>query len=197
MRIDVNNVPNYPYYKVPADNPFINISGARPEIWAYGFRNPWGLEFGNNYLVITDAGYETGTGQEEVNIVVKGGNYGWNLKEGNRIAPWTKIDISDIRQSLIDSIFSYTTGDKAFADSDVSTIIGGYYDVGGDYICADYSGRLIRLRFEKTGVKVVETAIVGKWIRSFGKVRDKLYLLTSQVQGPNGTTGEVHELTVV
>lgn len=207
LRIDIN-IPNRgsgAYYQVPQDNPFINVKGALPEIWAYGFRNPWGLEFYDNVLIVTDAGYESGTGQEEVNVVIKGGNYGWNIKEGNNIAPWTKNINKNL--VLIDPAFSYTTSDPNFCDSNVSTIIGGYVDKSGDYICADYSGRLIRLRCkaniecyksqQSMSMEVIETASLGKWIRSFGKVNDKLYVLASSVQGPSGTSGEIYELEIV
>jgi hypothetical protein len=197
LRIDVTDIYQYPYYKIPIDNPFVNIKGALPEIWAYGFRNPWGLEFYNkDILIVTDAGYEAGSGQEEVNIVVKGGNYGWNIKEGKNLAPWNQIKDSKIISNLIDPIFAYTTSDPNFTDSDVSVIVGGYFDKSGDYICADYSGRLIRLRFNQTEAKVVETGSIGKWIRSFGKANNEIYVLTSQVQGPLKDTGEIYLLTV-
>lgn len=55
---------------------------------------------------------------------------------------------------MIDPIFSYTTSDPAYADSDTSVIIGGYMYKGGDHICADFSGRLIRLRFTTAGASV-------------------------------------------
>lgn len=147
---------------------------------------------------MTDADYETGSSQEEVNIVVKGGNYGWNIKEGARLAPWTKIKDPRIISTLIDPIFAYITSDPNFTDSDVSAIIGGYFDRSGDYICADYSGRLIRLQFKSRGVDVIETASIGKWILSFGKDNSgNLYVLTSQNQGPSINTGEIYALNIV
>lgn len=195
LRIDVNGVPNYPYYRVPQDNPFVGVQGAKPEIWAYGFRNPWGLEFGHGALIVTDSGFESGSGQEEVNVVVKGGNYGWNVKEGTRLAPWTQpeTDTSD----MIDPIFAYTTADPQFADRDSSVIIGGRFTHDGDYVCADFSGRLIRLRFDGESANVVETGKTGKWIRSIDKgTNGQLYVLTSENTGPKGTTGEVYSLRV-
>ena len=45
LRIDVDNMGPAQPYAVPADNPFVNVEGARPEIWAYGFRNPWKISF--------------------------------------------------------------------------------------------------------------------------------------------------------
>lgn len=201
LRIDINIGPEVTdssqYYRIPIDNPFVNIKGILPEIWAYGFRNPWGLEFINNALIVSDAGYNSGSGQEEINIVVKGGNYGWNIKEGKKIAPINT-------RNMIDPIFAYTTSDPTFADSDVSVIIGGYVNTNKekatefiDYICADYSGRLIRLYLTNNGAQVIETASLGKWILSFGKTSSDLYVLTSEMTGPKGTTGEVYALTVI
>lgn len=68
-------------YGIPADNPFVGTEGL-DEIYAYGFRNPYRFSFdmrGNNRLYAGDAGQEL---WEEVSIVEKGGNYGWNVKEG-------------------------------------------------------------------------------------------------------------------
>lgn len=81
LRIDVAGTGNEPY-RVPADNPFVGVAGARPEIWAYGVRNPWSLAFdraGDHALYIGDVGQMR---WEEVNVVRKGGNHGWPLREG-------------------------------------------------------------------------------------------------------------------
>jgi glucose/arabinose dehydrogenase len=84
LRIDVNG--SAPY-AVPGDNPFVSRGGARPEIWAYGLRNPWRFAFdaGTGDLFIADVGQ----GQiEEVDVEAaprRGGqNYGWNVTEGTR-----------------------------------------------------------------------------------------------------------------
>jgi hypothetical protein len=73
-------------YRVPNDNPFVATSGARPEIWAYGFRNPHRLTFAidpqapaNNRLIANSIGLHT---WETVNIVHKGANYGYSMREG-------------------------------------------------------------------------------------------------------------------
>lgn len=187
LRISIDDHP----YSIPADNPFINTPNALPEIWAYGFRNPWGTTFGKGMMIVTDSGYERGTGQEEVNIVVRGGNYGWNIKEGSKQR--REGDISN----MIDPIFAYTTGDEQFSDGGGSVIIGGAFTNEGDYICADYSGKLIRLRFNEKGAEVIETLSIGNKIRSIDRGGDRLYVLTSKQSGPTGTTGEVHTLTVV
>jgi hypothetical protein len=74
-------------YRIPNDNPFVSIDGARKEIWAYGFRNPHRLHFAldpdepkNNRLIANSIGLHT---WETVNIIHKGANYGYSLREGN------------------------------------------------------------------------------------------------------------------
>ncbi|AXQ28664.1 hypothetical protein D0B54_08215 [Solimonas sp. K1W22B-7] len=65
----------------PADNPFVGTAGARPEIWAYGFRNPWRASFdrANGQLWLGDVGENT---REEIDRVERGGNFGWSSCEG-------------------------------------------------------------------------------------------------------------------
>jgi uncharacterized protein (TIGR03437 family) len=83
LRIDVEADPGR--VRIPPDNPFVNMAGARPEIWAYGLRNPWRFSFDRATadLWIADVGQET---YEEVNFQPassRGGeNYGWNRMEG-------------------------------------------------------------------------------------------------------------------
>lgn len=78
LRIDINSGTTY---NIPADNPFVGRAG-KDEIWAYGFRNPFRFSFdmgGTRQLFLGDAGQVL---YEEINVVTKGGNYGWNVKEG-------------------------------------------------------------------------------------------------------------------
>ena len=78
LRIDVDS--GSPY-GIPADNPFVGKDGL-DEIYAYGFRNPYRMSFdmgGNHDLIAGDAGQSL---YEEIDLVTKGGNYGWNVKEG-------------------------------------------------------------------------------------------------------------------
>lgn len=79
LRLDVNTAKGY---RIPSDNPFAK-GGGRPEIYAYGFRNPWRISFdrgGNHELFAGDIGQ---TLYEEVNLVTRGGNYGWFIREGD------------------------------------------------------------------------------------------------------------------
>jgi glucose/arabinose dehydrogenase len=78
LRIDVDKA--LPY-AIPKDNPFPNEQGMK-EVYAYGLRNPYRFTFdmgGNHSLIAGDAGQEL---YEEINLIEKGGNYGWNVKEG-------------------------------------------------------------------------------------------------------------------
>ncbi len=83
LRIDVDHAANGRAYRVPADNPFVNLKGARPEVWAYGFRNPWRMSFDQKTgdLWVGDVGWEK---MEMIFKVRSGGNYGWSVTEGSQ-----------------------------------------------------------------------------------------------------------------
>lgn len=106
---------------IPSDNPFVGQSGARGEIWAYGLRNPFRASFdrGTGQLWTGDVGQNI---YEEIDVVVKGGNYGWRLREGAH-----DFNTSDPRPStpLIDPIFEYTH------DNGRCSITGGVVYRGG------------------------------------------------------------------
>ena len=79
LRIDVDSQSEGLEYGIPADNPFASQDGARGEIFAYGFRNPWRMTFdtgGNHDLFVGDVQQNS---YEEVDIVTSGGNYGWRV----------------------------------------------------------------------------------------------------------------------
>ncbi|MEE9296730.1 MAG: PQQ-dependent sugar dehydrogenase [Phycisphaerae bacterium] len=150
LRIDVDNGDPF---NVPADNPLADDVDARPEIWALGLRNPWRFSFdsgGEHRLFAADVGQNL---FEEVNIVVKGGNYGWNIKEGsycfdpsNALFPplvCPAVDADGV--SLIDPIIEYSHSDDEGKSAGISAI-GGYVYRGdaipqlqGQYIFGDYS----------------------------------------------------------
>ena len=81
LRLDVDRPADGKQYSIPSDNPFINTPGARPEIWAYGFRNPWRVDYDHrlNQLWVTQNGQDV---WEQVYLVRKGENYGWSVQEG-------------------------------------------------------------------------------------------------------------------
>lgn len=83
IRIDVRESSPAAPYRVPPDNPFVGIPGTRPETWAYGFRNPWRMSFDSQAgdLWVGDVGQFA---TEEVDRIVAGANYGWDVVEGDR-----------------------------------------------------------------------------------------------------------------
>lgn len=153
LRIDVNADKEY---KIPADNPFVGKTGVRPEIFAYGLRNPWRMSFdrgGKRELFAADVGQAA---YEEVNIVVKGGNYGWRIREGfhcfnpksPKNAPEECPKTGANGEPLLDPIFEYKNFGAFPKDPEAkgTSITGGYIYRGkalanlqGNYIFADWS----------------------------------------------------------
>lgn len=88
LRLDVDDNEKGPLYKIPPDNPFVHMQGARPEVYAYGVRNMWRCSVdrgdpktkeGKGRIFCGDVGQNK---FEEVDIIEKGRNYGWRAKEG-------------------------------------------------------------------------------------------------------------------
>ena len=82
VRIDVSELDSSGTYAIPDDNPLIGMEGARPEVWAFGLRNPWRFTFDRDTgdLWAADVGQNE---REEVNVILPGLNYGWNVMEGS------------------------------------------------------------------------------------------------------------------
>lgn len=83
LRVDVDHPDAGKSYGIPRDNPFVGRPGARPEVWAYGFRNPWRTSFGpDGALWVGDVGWET---WETIHRVTAGYNAGWSRMEGPQL----------------------------------------------------------------------------------------------------------------
>lgn len=152
LRIDVDHRDAGKPYAVPKDNPFVNQPGAQPEIFAYGFRNIWRMTFdrATGDLWAADVGQDL---WEEIDIVVKGGNYGWNLREG---AHKFGENGSGPRPDLIEPIWEYhhdigksITGGYVYRGKKIPALQGCY--LYGDYV----SGKLWALKYDQKARKVI------------------------------------------
>ncbi len=125
-------------YDIPSDNPFVGRPGFRPEIWAYGLRNPWRYSFDpQGRLIVADVGQNK---WEEVSIVEKGRNYGWNVWEANHC----------FKDNELCKKARYTPAVFEYGREDGGSITGGYVATGprapslrGKYLVGDFmSGRI-------------------------------------------------------
>lgn len=139
LRIDVDKPAGPLPYSSPADNPFRERAGARPEVWAYGFREPWRLSFDRETgdLWVGDVGQDR---VEEVGIVRAGENHGWNVYEG----------FERFSETFRRADESYRMPIFAYLHSVGVSITGGYVYRGertpglrGYYICADFEARRV------------------------------------------------------
>lgn len=134
LRLDVERPDPGKGYAVPKDNPFLSIPDARPELWAYGFRNPWRIYFDlpNNRLWVGDIGQDL---WEMIHIVKRGANYGWSVNEGSH--PFyleRKRGPTPISPPTIEHPHSEArsiTGGVVYYGSKFKDLIGAY--VYGDY----------------------------------------------------------------
>ena len=152
LRIDVDRTDPGLQYAIPTDNPFV-AGGGLPEIWAYGLRNPWRFSFDSSTgrLFCADVGQDS---FEEVDLLQKGGNFGWNTMEGfHCFSPSSGCN----KSGLILPVAEYS-------HSEGEAVIGGYVYEGtgipslvGTYVLGDYiSGTIWGLK---------ETS-PGTWTRS-------------------------------
>jgi glucose/arabinose dehydrogenase len=159
LRIDVDRKDEGKNYAIPKDNPFVGDSKARGEIWAYGLRNVWRLSFDRE----TGALWAGDVGQdiwEEINIIRRGGNYGWNLREAKH--PFGKKGAGP-REDLIDPIWEYHHNVG-------KSITGGYVyrgkkvpELSGKYLYADYvTGLLWALDYDQQKGEVVANYKIGQ-----------------------------------
>lgn len=132
LRIDPRPAGDRPY-GIPADNPFVGRSGARPEVWAYGLRNPWRFSFdrATGDLWVADVGQNS---WEEINVVragSKGGeNYGWPLREGShpfRGGQRPQGAVEPIHEYRLDGGACAVTGGYVYRGARLASLLGGRY----------------------------------------------------------------------
>ena len=182
LRIDPTPTASSPY-RIPTDNPFVGVSGARPEIWAYGLRNPWRFSFdrANGDLWIGDVGQGA---YEEIDHVPatdgrdagKADNFGWNRFEGNHAyAGRPPVD-------AVPPVYEISH------DTGACAVVGGFVYRGtkvrgleGTYLFTDNCDGTIRLLEPDGdgGVTQVDSGLEAGSPSSFGESNDgKLYVLS-------------------
>ncbi len=180
LRIDVDRKEDNRAYGIPLDNPYRMQKDIPSEIWAYGLRNPWRFSFDSESgeLYAGDVGQSS---REEINIIQRGRNYGWNIMEGKICTP--RVNPICDKRHLEDPIFDYPR-------SEGTVVIGGYVYRGkaipalyGAYLYGDYgNGRLWILRYADR--KVSDTRLLlktGRAISALGEDENKeLYLIDYQ-----------------
>ncbi len=175
LRLDVDHPEPGKAYSIPADNPFTNLAGVRPEIWAFGFRNPWKMSFdrATGDLWVGDVGWEL---WELIDKVERGGNYGWSAVEGPQ-----PVNVEARRGPT--PILPTT---KAHPHSEAASITGGYVYRGtslpglsGAYIYGDYqTGIIWALRAQGRAVTWhSELARTPLHLVAFGETNDGELLL--------------------
>ncbi len=193
-------------YRIPWDNEFVGIDGV-DEIFAYGFRNPYRFSFDQltGALIVADVGQGH---VEEINIVRKGGNYGWKIKEGDFL-----FDPEDIAvgvpfedPALIDPAAQYDHDDGL-------AVVGGFLYFGTQvpqlralYVFGDFSrafsapqGRLFVANLWSGQIEELlignEQQPLGLFVKGMGQDRDgEVYVLASTALGPYGDTGVVFKI---
>jgi glucose/arabinose dehydrogenase len=228
LRIDVdgNNGPGG-LYGIPGDNPFVGEGGGvHEEIFAYGLRNPWRASFddgpgGTGRLFVADVGQGD---VEEVNLIEKGGNYGWRIREGTfdfdtSVAPTPNVP-------LIDPIAEYAHPGSANGLLEVGLAVTGgvvyrgsdFPELQGAYLFADWSNGFSQPNGTLLGLEETESGIfdlsvldveggnpIGQFIQAFGLDESgEVYVATKRTLAPSALdpvtglpTGAIYRITVV
>ncbi|WP_166831886.1 PQQ-dependent sugar dehydrogenase [Thalassoroseus pseudoceratinae] len=184
LRIDVRGASQDRPYRIPPDNPFIDHDSARPEVWAYGLRNPWKMSFDDTgNLWVGDVGWEL---WEMIYRIESGGNYGWSITEGPQpVRPEIPRGPTPIRppaaaHSHIES--RSITGGAVYRGDRLSQLRGAY--IYGDYV----TGKLWSFRDQDGQVtERQEIADSSLAIITFGETREgELFIV--------GYDGTIHRL---
>lgn len=220
LRIDVDN--GNPY-AIPQDNPFAGTT-AQGEIYAYGFRNPYRFSFdmgGTKQLLVGDAGQKL---WEEINLVVKGGNYGWNVREGticfntdsNLLIRPGCPSVDSLGNPLVNPVIQLKNFAHPDGDGMATVIVGGNVYRGnsipgwqGRYIFGTFSrddqnanGELFisspagagSWSYQEISLKSFSGSL-GQYVKGFGQDLDgEVYVTTAAIAGVSGSTGKVYKL---
>jgi len=205
---------------VPRDNPFVGNSDFAPEIWAYGFRNPWRCSFdmgGSKELFCGNVGQNS---YEEVELVVKGGNYGWRAMEGTHCFDYVNPNTHPAtcnKAGMVDPIIEYKNCSNpdfaAKGDCEGISITGGYVYRGphrpwqGLYFFGDWSksfmvaegvlfvGKKSGSKWTKENVRVANIPDFKDFILGFGQDNQgNVYIMGTRARGPNGEQDKIYKI---
>lgn len=188
IRIDVDRAVDGKPYAIPADNPFVGNAKAAPEVWAYGLRNVWRMSFdrGSGKLFGGDVGQNA---WEEIDIIQRGGNYGWNVREGRHA--FAPARPGAFNTDSIEPVAEYGHGEGV-------SVTGGFVYRGarfptlqGVYLYADYAfGTIWGLRCGDAGcgepVVVWKRGAAAQMWSSFGELHDGELVLCAFDGGESG-----------
>jgi glucose/arabinose dehydrogenase len=180
LRIDVDNGDPY---SIPSGNPFANQSGARPEIWAYGLRNPWRFSFDRTagLLFVADVGQGS---LEEIDVVPTtraGVNYGWNIMEGSSCFGSGSCSTAGLEPPVIEYNHSggacSVTGGYAYRGSAIPELAGHYFY--SDY-CAGFLRSFLYSNGAATDQRTWDVGTIGS-VTSFGEdAAGEMYIVVQQ-----------------
>lgn len=216
LRVDVNGGPPF---AIPPDNPFADGVDGLPEIYAYGFRNPYRFSFddgpgGDGSLYVADVGQDV---YEEINVVTLGGNYGWVAHEGFHcfdpfnpmMPPVACPGTGPFGEPLLDPVLEYdhgigiaVVGGFVYRGSGFPALVGKYVfgDFSTDFVTPD--GRLFYtdIAGPNAYVRAEFTLLpdglpLGKFVKGFGEDESaEIYLCASDALAPAGVTGTVFRI---
>jgi glucose/arabinose dehydrogenase len=187
LRIDVDHPASTQRYLIPPDNPFVKQSGARPEIWAYGLRNPWkfGVDVESGNIFAADNGWES---WEMIHRIVRGGNCGWPVMEGRALLrSEVKVGPTPILPPVKDHPHTEANsviGGPVYRGSKLKDLVGSF--VYGDYI----TGTIWAIRPDKDNSYSHRTLVdTDQRVIAFTEGSDgELFVLDYDV------TGQIYEL---
>ena len=198
IRIDIRDASIDQPYRIPDDNPFVGVPEARPEVWAYGLRNPWRMSFDyqSGELWVGDVGNQF---EEEISVATPGANLGWPILEGtlcSNVEDFSQLRALALEQTSVNGdhpckeiaqlsapIVSYRHG----AEDNCAVVGGLVYRgekipwLGGTYFFGDFcSGRVWALDGDPAGGwHMIQIADLDRPISSFGRDADgELLVLT-------------------
>lgn len=186
LRIDVDHKSDGKNYAIPEDNPFIGQKDVPGEIFAYGIRNPWRVSFDSKTgsLWLADVGQDL---WEEINIIRKGGNYGWSAREGS-FAFGNNPSSADV--TGIDPVWEYDhrigksiTGGHVYRGSKLPELAGHY--LYGDYV----AGKLWALHYDEKAGKVIRNVAIpwnGLPVLAFGEDEQGEAFVTTATRNGKG-----------